>query len=81
MQMVSFPGLECKVGIHVRFVPWPRCPAQSLSNVCISQPFLMPAYVAEEWNTIAEGGPDFYPSHLPMALLEPQPSIASMQQG
>lgn len=43
--------------------------------------FLMPAYVAEEWNTIAEGGPDFYPSHLPMALLEPQPSMASMQQG
>lgn len=42
---------------------------------------LTPAYLAEEWNTIAEGGPDFYPSHLPMALLEPQPSMASMQQG
>ena len=34
----------------------------------------------EEWNTIAEGGPDFYTTHLPLPP-EPQPSIASMQQG
>ncbi|KAL3155012.1 hypothetical protein ABBQ38_011536 [Trebouxia sp. C0009 RCD-2024] len=37
--------------------------------------------VQEEWNSIAEGGPDFYPAHLPIPLLEPQPSAASMQQG
>lgn len=37
--------------------------------------------IAEEWNSIAEGGPDFYPAHLPIPLLEPQPSAASMQQG
>ncbi len=34
---------------------------------------------AEEWNSIAEGGPDFYTAHLMPP--EPQPSLASMQQG
>lgn len=34
---------------------------------------------AEEWNSIAESGPDFYTAHLMPP--EPQPSLASMQQG
>ena len=34
---------------------------------------------AEEWNSIAEGGPDFYTAHLMQP--EPLPSLASMQQG
>lgn len=34
---------------------------------------------AEEWNSIAEGGPEFYTAHLMPP--EPQPSLASMQQG
>lgn len=34
---------------------------------------------AEEWNSIAEGGPDFYTAHLMPP--EPQPSVASMLQG
>ena len=54
--------------------------SDSPPDICYKQ-IAKPAYNAEEWNTIAEGGPDFYPSHLPMALLEPQPSVASMQQG
>ena len=51
------------------------------STAACHKQFAKLAYNAEEWNTIAEGGPDFYPSHYPMALLEPQPSVASMQQG
>ncbi|DBA90109.1 TPA: Transcription factor dpl-1, variant 2 [Trebouxia sp. C0004] len=35
--------------------------------------------VQEEWNSIAEGSPDFYTAHL--LPPEPQPSVASMQQG
>ena len=34
---------------------------------------------AEEWNLLSEGGPDFYTAHLMPP--EPQPSLASMQQG
>ncbi|DBA78529.1 hypothetical protein WJX79_005295 [Trebouxia sp. C0005] len=35
--------------------------------------------VQEEWNLLSEGGPDFYTAHLMPP--EPQPSLASMQQG
>lgn len=75
----QLPGVRVQGG-HVCFCTMAKVSC-TVTLQCTYKQFLMFAYVAEEWNTIAEGGPDFYPSHLPMALLEPQPSMASMQQG
>lgn len=86
MRPVKSLESECKVTVHAMFL----CTADikhfllCLLPPCTDGENLRasgPVCITEEWNTIAEGGPEFYPSHMPMPSLDPQPSAASMQQG